>query len=159
MTSSAVTLRPMTDAEYQKWYDHCVLEYAKDKMVALDTTHEQALKLSEDSFKEDLPNAMDTPDNYLYSVVAANGVVVGSLWIAMLTGLGRKTAFIYDIEIAPEYRRQGFGEVTLRLLEDEARKLGASKIGLHVFGHNPGARALYEKMDYRVTDISMAKAI
>ena len=34
---------------------------------------------------------------------------------------------------------------------------GLETLALHVFGHNPGARALYEKLGYEITNINMAK--
>jgi RimJ/RimL family protein N-acetyltransferase len=37
--------------------------------------------------------------------------------------------------------------------------LGAGKVELHVFGHNHGARALYEKLGYTTTSIVMTKAV
>ena len=45
----------------------------------------------------------------------------------------------------------------LKLVEHKARDLGANKVELHDFGHNHAARALYEKTDYYVTSIIMAK--
>ena len=44
-------------------------------------------------------------------------------------------------------------------LEEEVRRRGLSGIALHVFGHNDGARALYDKLGFRPTNISMFKPI
>lgn len=44
-------------------------------------------------------------------------------------------------------------------LEGEVRALGLSGVGLHVFGHNAGALALYRKLGYQPTSIQMFKAI
>jgi len=44
-------------------------------------------------------------------------------------------------------------------LEGEARARGLAGIGLHVFGHNPGARALYEKLGYETTNLHMFKKV
>jgi RimJ/RimL family protein N-acetyltransferase len=41
----------------------------------------------------------------------------------------------------------------------QARELGADKVELHVFGHNQGARALYEKLGYTPTSIVMVKPL
>jgi ribosomal protein S18 acetylase RimI-like enzyme len=45
----------------------------------------------------------------------------------------REFVWIYDIITHEQFRRMGYA------------RLGAEKIELHVFGHNHGARALYEK--------------
>jgi ribosomal protein S18 acetylase RimI-like enzyme len=39
------------------------------------------------------------------------------------------------------------------------RALNAWRIDLHVFGHNPGAQALYAALGYRVTSVTMAKSL
>ena len=70
---------------------------------------------------------------------------------------GRRQAFIYDFRTLDEFHRQGYGTQAMIALEDEVRKLGIDTIGLHVFGHNHAARALYEKVGYEVTDVHMAK--
>jgi ribosomal protein S18 acetylase RimI-like enzyme len=57
------------------------------------------------------------------------------------------------------FRRRGYASRILELVEDKARELGAGKVELHVFGHNLGARALYEKLGYTATSIFMAKPV
>jgi ribosomal protein S18 acetylase RimI-like enzyme len=44
-------------------------------------------------------------------------------------------------------------------LENVAREKGVEKIGLHVFGHNAAARALYQKVGYIETNVNMSKKI
>jgi ribosomal protein S18 acetylase RimI-like enzyme len=45
------------------------------------------------------------------------------------------------------------------LAEDEARKRGATELGLNVFGTNAVARHLYESLGYNPTSIRMAKKL
>ena len=44
-------------------------------------------------------------------------------------------------------------------VEAEARRLGLAGIGLHVFGHNTGAQALYAKLGYVPTHINLYKPL
>ena len=44
-------------------------------------------------------------------------------------------------------------------MEKRAAELGAQKVGLHVFGHNPGARALYEGSGFATTSFIMSKRL
>jgi ribosomal protein S18 acetylase RimI-like enzyme len=60
-------------------------------------------------------------------------------------------AFIYDIEVAEEQRRRGYGREILDAAARAAADLGARELGLNVFGFNEGARALYEKAGYATT--------
>jgi len=44
-------------------------------------------------------------------------------------------------------------------VERRAAELGAQRMELHVFGHNPGARALYEASGYAPASIVMSKRL
>ncbi len=66
---------------------------------------------------------------------------------------------MFNIDIEPAHRRRGHASRAFLALEDELRRLGLSGVALHVFGHNPGAQALYAKLGYRPTNINMFKAI
>ena len=151
-----ISLRQMTQAEFSDWQDWSISEYAKDKQQSLGINAAEAQKLSRDSYDALLPDGLETPDNHLF--VAARGQqVLGWLWFKVTRDWGVTSAFVYDLEVRPEHRRQRVASAVMRLLEDEARDLGASKFALHVFGQNTGARDLYAKSGYRITDYSMAK--
>jgi RimJ/RimL family protein N-acetyltransferase len=47
----------------------------------------------------------------------------------------------------------------MALLEEEARRLGAPRIELNVFGGNEPARALYHKLGYREDAVVMSKPL
>jgi ribosomal protein S18 acetylase RimI-like enzyme len=61
-------------------------------------------------------------------------------------------AFIYDIEVREEQRRRGYGRELLDAGASAAVELGATTLGLNVFGPNDGARALYERAGYATTE-------
>lgn len=153
-----VLLRMMTEAEFVTWKAYSIGEYAKDKMQSLGISAHEATKLSEESFASLLADGMQTSDNHFY-MVARGDTVIGWLWFVIKTEWGVTSAFVYDVEIRPEFRRQGIGAAAMLLLEAKARERGASKIALHVFGDNTGARALYSNVGYRVTDYSMVKEL
>jgi ribosomal protein S18 acetylase RimI-like enzyme len=58
-----------------------------------------------------------------------------------------------------EFRRRGHASAALTELEPIARGLGLSGIGLHVFGHNAAARALYGKLVHAITGVNMLKPL
>ena len=74
------------------------------------------------------------------------------------TGAGR-SVWIYGIQIHEPLRRRGHGTEALRSVETRAAELGAEKVELHVFGHNPGARALYERSGFATTSVVMSKRL
>ena len=155
---NTVSLRKMAEAEFDVWKAYSIGEYAKDKMQALGISEAEAVKLSGESFAFLAKDGVTTPENYFLMIVRDGGVL-GWLWFAMKSEWGVTSAFVYDLEVKPAYRRQGVAAAAMRLLEDEAQSLGASKIALHVFGTNTGARDLYAKVGYQITDYSMAKEL
>jgi len=63
------------------------------------------------------------------------------------------------VMIDPAQQRKGHGTRAFLALEDKVRSLGLSGIALHVFGHNPDAHALYVRLGFQPTNISMYKPI
>jgi len=156
-----IQLLPMTPLEYEPWLAQAIADYADDKVRAGTWEAGDAIERSRNDFQQLLPDGLASPDNYLYCVWSDDAPLdtpVGVLWIAVLR---RKPAqaFVYDFVIFEPYRRRGYGGQALRALEDKVRGLGLDTIGLHVFGHNHGAIALYEKAGYEVTDINMSKKV
>ena len=58
-------------------------------------------------------------------------------------------AQIYNIAIAPEFRREGTGEALLRHMIDKAEADGCVLVTLEVRGGNEAAMALYKKLGFR----------
>jgi len=152
-------LVPMTDAEYATFLETAIPGYAADKVASGQWSSEQSLELSRKAYDELLPDGLKTANHYLYSVRDDQAQNVGTLWIAATEQAGKRIAYIYDIEIQPQHRLRGHAARALAAAEDEARRLGLCGIGLHVFGHNISARALYEKVGYQPTSINLFKPL
>ena len=60
--------------------------------------------------------------------------------------------------LKPEYRKQGIGKRMFELLEEEAKKIGASKI-LSSFNMKQPLEGFYSKMNYQQTHIAVVKEI
>ena len=89
----------------------------------------------------------------------AAGASVGSIWYGVRHQGGRTTVVLYVLVIFEQYRRKGYGAQALWLLEDRVRALGLDEIRLYVFGHNRLVRALYEKMGYTATSLTMTRKL
>jgi RimJ/RimL family protein N-acetyltransferase len=158
MVKNSITLTPMTEPEYQIYLDKAIQEYAQDKIQAGNWSRDEALERSSKEFEGYLPQGIQTPDNYLFSLMNENDEKVGIIWYAALPrqpGL----AFIYDFEIYEPFRRRGYASQALAVMEQDAKARGSSHIELHVFGFNTAARALYKKAGYVETNVMMAKNI
>jgi ribosomal protein S18 acetylase RimI-like enzyme len=152
-------LRPMTEAEFAAWCDAIVPDYAAEKVKSGDWLESEALMRSRESLDTLLPCGIDTPDNHLFAIVGPDGDSVGMLWFAVKERSGSRIAYVYNIAIHPECRRQGHAERAFEALEHEAHRLGLRGVFLHVFGHNHGALSLYEKLGFEATDITMFKPL
>jgi ribosomal protein S18 acetylase RimI-like enzyme len=150
---------PMTDAEYAGFVAAAIPAYAADKVASGQWAGERALELSRAALDELLPQGRQTAGNHFFTIMDDQARAVGTLWIAAKEQAGQPIAYIYDVRIRPECRRRGHARRALRAAEDEARKLGLGGIGLHVFGHNAEARALYEALGYRATNFNMYKPL
>jgi ribosomal protein S18 acetylase RimI-like enzyme len=158
-----ITLQPMTPAEYEPWLSAEIQAYADEKVQAGNWTVAEALERSAEEHRKLLPRGLDTPDNWLYMIMpnsapGAEPAAVGVLWLAVPPWKPPQ-AFVYDFLIYEPYRRRGYARQALLALEEKVRALGLDTIGLHVFGHNHAARALYEKAGYEITNINMAKKL
>jgi ribosomal protein S18 acetylase RimI-like enzyme len=150
----------MSAAAYADYVEAAVAGYAEDNVASGRWPEEGALARSRADFDASLPQGLKTPDNYLFEIkAAATGLTVGSIWFAVTEKHGLRTAFVYDVEVMPGFRRMGYATAAFQALEPLVRDLGLTSIGLHVFGHNTGAQALYGKLGYEVTGVNMKKPL
>lgn len=156
----ATTLRPLPPEAFGAYMQASIASYAQETVEAGRWPAEGALERSHADFLALLPQGLATPDHHLLEVLATpEGPVVGHLWLALERRHGGCSAFVYNVEIAPEHRRRGHARRAFEAAEALAAELGATSIGLHVFAHNWGAQALYESLGYQVTGINMKKGL
>jgi ribosomal protein S18 acetylase RimI-like enzyme len=153
------TLTPMNLAEFEAFCDRSIPTFAGQKVQAGAWSVAEAPLLAHNLFAEMLPQGSATRGQFFFVIRDGAGREIGSLWFAVEKRGGESAGFVYDIEIRPEHRRKGHASRALRALDDKARGLGLIGIGLHVFGHNEGAQALYRSLGYATTDISMFKTL
>jgi RimJ/RimL family protein N-acetyltransferase len=155
-----VRLVELGDAPYHEYRRDLVRDYAADKVRAGAWSQAEAESRATRDVDGLLPEGPATQGHFLYSVRDdSTGTKVGTVWFALRnSGVGR-SVWIYDIIINEDFRRRGYASRTLELVEDRAKELGAKSVELLVFGHNHGARSLYEKMGYNETSITMAKQV
>ncbi|MDD5220206.1 MAG: GNAT family N-acetyltransferase [Candidatus Bipolaricaulis sp.] len=155
-----ITLRRMTQGEFEAWQPISIAEYAAEHVRAGNWSEAEAPEEARKAFEHYLPNGLATEGHYVCSIVdSATGEKVGHLWYYLEpTSTGRRV-FIADIGIEDPHRRKGYAAAALKVLEKEAAALGAHAIRLHVFGSNCVARRLYEELGYVETDVQMMKEI
>ncbi|MHB0857092.1 MAG: GNAT family N-acetyltransferase [Anaerolineae bacterium] len=156
-----IRLAPLSPMDWAVYREQAVRNYAAEKVRAGNWAAEDALARAEADFTQLLPQGIATPGHLLYAIEeAAADTLVGVLWVGTVReGGGPAMAYLYDFVIYPGYRRRGYGAAALYALESVVRGMGLDTIGLHVFGHNHAARALYERLGYQVTNLNMSKRL
>jgi RimJ/RimL family protein N-acetyltransferase len=88
------------------------------------------------------------PDAAVYVAELENGELVGRL--SLMRDPHPSSSHVADLGlmVAATHRRRGIGAALMRAAEDWASTAGVTKLELHVFPHNSGAIALYEKLGY-----------
>jgi ribosomal protein S18 acetylase RimI-like enzyme len=149
-----LTLRPMSPGDLAAYIARSTEEYVRE-LVQAGMREEQARANADAGIASAFPGGVPANDNEAFDVLDGEQRV-GMLWLGPQAP---GTWYVMDIEIRAELRSQGYGRATMLLAEDVARAHGATHLGLNVFGHNPGARALYESLGYEIQAIRMRKAL
>ncbi len=144
-TSSDLELRPMSQEEFDEFHGRMGIDYA-DELAAAGLTPETALRRSREQMAELIPDGLASPGQEFFSACVGEQRV-GHLWLST----ERPMAFVYDIAVREDQRRKGYGAAIMDAGAVWCREQGHFALGLNVFAHNPGARALYDKLGYVVT--------
>lgn len=149
----------MTDEAYENYLAEMAPDYAREHVEAGNWPEEGSVERAVQEMRDDyLPDGVKTKDNYLFTLKdPETGENVGMLWYAILNKGNTRQAFVYDVIVDKQYRRRGYGYQAFQQMEEIVKGEGVSLIALHVFGYNKGAQAMYEKLGFEVTDISMKK--
>ncbi len=153
-------LRPMSPEEYSHVMQRLVREYAEDHIQSGQWTPSTGLSAAQKEVDKLLPEGLSTPHQHLFTIVAEpEGVPAGDLWFCSLMPDEPGRGFIFDLYVDERFRRRGIARGAMIEIERFARKEGLSSVGLHVFGHNQAAIALYQSLGYVPTNLRMAKAL
>ena len=74
------------------------------------------------------------------------------LWVTPAEAGDDRAAFLYQITVAEQYRRRGFGRAMLRALEDLLARDGFEELRLNMMVANEPARRLYAAAGYELVD-------
>ena len=152
-------LAPMSREAFSVFAAEANAAYAQDQIRAGNWAKEEALAKATAQFEGLLPGGVETPDHFLYEVRDPSGKCVGSLWFAVVGSGAARAGYVYNIRIHREEQRKGYGRAALLAVESVAAGMQLPALRLNVFGHNPGAQALYESLGYRVTSSTMRKLL
>jgi ribosomal protein S18 acetylase RimI-like enzyme len=152
-------MRTMQDDDAKQLMSRIAREFAVEQVAAGNWDPEHAEQRGRDEMSRLLPQGVATPGMLLLSAYDAD-VRVGHVWLNLEPRISETgEAWIYDIEVEQGLRGRGYGRRLLAAAESEARRAGATYLGLNVFGANRVARSLYESADYQVKALQMRKRL
>jgi len=154
-----VRLAAMTQAEFERYMESAVEDYAQSRFRCGDCAIEEARAHAAGDYRALLPEGLATPDQFLFTIRSEADEAVGMVWLAMRERYATKTAYIYDIRTDEAHRGKGHGAAAMKAVEAEASRKGAVRISLNVMSWNHAARRLYERCGYGVVGIGMSKEL
>ncbi|MFF2653011.1 GNAT family N-acetyltransferase [Streptomyces sp. NPDC058045] len=160
MNAQKVTLRRMTAAEYRAATEHREVESVRE--LGKFVSEELAWERVRQGTAQFLPDGLDTVGHHLVVAENASGEAVGNAWIGPDPSrtLGTvNSAWLYDINVFPAFRRRGYGSAILNAAEQLAAREGSTSLGLNVVGDNEAAIALYRRNGYDVSSMHMRKGV
>ncbi len=153
-------MRPMTQGEFREYRRRAVSGYARDLVESGQALPADADARAAACLELLLPDGLLTDDQVLLTVRAsAEGEPLASLWYAVVTEGPHRSLFIHDLEVDAAHRREGVATRVLLEIEEEARRLGVTQLGLSVFRHNAAALALYRGLGYADITLTLVKPV
>jgi ribosomal protein S18 acetylase RimI-like enzyme len=153
----AVTLQPMSPEDIGPWLEQSKADHLADR-VDVGEDPETARRITNAISERLFPGGIPAAAQFVF-VIVEDGLPVGSLWIGAGHDGPPDVWWLWSIEIDVAARGHGLGRQAVRLAEEFARKGGATKLDLNVFGNNTVARGLYESLGYRTLTIQMSKVL
>ncbi|XVU21620.1 GNAT family N-acetyltransferase [Actinoplanes sp. CA-054009] len=150
---SDVRLRPMTEDEYKPWRVEAEAHYARSA-GASGLSAAEAGQAAADTYARLLPDEYATAGHHFWYAYDGDRRV-GFLWVKVERG----AAFVYNVAVEEGLRRRGYGRAIMLAAERWCHDNALSRIGLHVFAHNTGARALYEQLGFVETGRNLSKVL
>lgn len=143
---SEIRLKEMSDLEFAQFLDQAVLNHSKSLMRSANLSQADALKCSHRQFQDQLPQGRATRDHYFYKIVRNEKKYFGHVWYKRHDP---DTALICDLLFTETFRRNAYGQQTLRLVEMDALSKGFCQILLPTVHLNLAAVSLYEVSGYK----------
>lgn len=149
-----------TEADFHAWLLQAIPAFALSNVEDGAWTLADSIDKSKQAHAALLPQGLGTPGQFFVRLQDADsGSDVGALWWAESDQAGGRQAWVYNVEIEEHARRRGFARAAFHELERVAREHGVQHLGLHVFGHNHGARRLYDALGFEPTSITLRKIL
>ena len=153
-------LEPMPAERFDEFVGVVIPSHAADNVASGRWLDHESEALARVELERLLPQQAATPEHHFYEIKPnPAGRGVGFVWLGTMPRGSVRVAFVFQLFVYPEHRRQGHGRAALVQVEKLAEAMGLSGVALNVFGSNSAAQALYRSLGYSVTTLSMHKPL
>jgi ribosomal protein S18 acetylase RimI-like enzyme len=153
-------LQPMPPGRFDEFVDVVSASHAGDNVASGRWAAHESESLARAELERHLPQQAATPDHHFYEIRSdPAGPALGFVWLGSMPRGSVRVAFVFQLFVYPQHRRQGHGRAALLQVERLAEAMGLTGVALNVFGSNSAAQALYRSLGYVVTSVSMHKPL
>ena len=145
-----IRLDPMSEGEFRASLARAIPRHAAEEVRRGHWTEEEAAGSSQTDFSQLLPQGRETPNfHFCWIVDEESGTRVGETWYNMQTKGGKMQFWIDWVWVEPQFRRRGYATRVFHHLEEQAARVGADRIGLHVLTYRAKGRVPYPSLRER----------
>jgi ribosomal protein S18 acetylase RimI-like enzyme len=153
-----VTLIDLTDEEFASRWPAMAAHYGRELARAFGAPLTEPQAATAQEFRAQFPDGVRTPGQLVRKAMI-DGVEAGFLWMSLPGTTFPDRAWLSLIEVPAELRGRGYGSRIIAAGEADLVARGVRRTGLHVFGHNAGARRLYGRLGHRVLNQIHARPV
>jgi ribosomal protein S18 acetylase RimI-like enzyme len=153
-------LEPMPPERFDEFVSVVVPSHAADNVASGRWLEHESEHLARAELERLLPQRAATPDHHFYEIKPhPEGPGLGFVWLGAVPWGSVRAAFVFQLFVYTEHRRQGHGRAALATVEKLAEAMGLTGVALNVSGSNSAAQALYRSLGYGITSLSMHKPL
>lgn len=154
-----IVLRPMHSGEFGPYRTDLVADYAAEISSNFEISPSAAKAQAEREIAKDLPDGIDTAGQMLTCIIddEQGDAAIGYFWCQ--PDKETRIAFIADFSIVAAHRGKGLGTRALAVLESQMAEAGFEQLRLRVAADNQHAQHVYRSSGFRISGVSMSKAI
>lgn len=112
---------------------------------------------SKKQFEEDVNN-----ENIISILAEEENQILGICFVSFREKtcmVEKRTAYMDDLCVGNKYRKQGIGTKLFYYAQEQAKRMGAERLDLMVWGFNEAAYHFYDKLDMNVQRYIMEKIL
>ena len=124
-------LEPMSPERFDEFVAAVTPSHAADNVASGRWPEHEALTLARAELDRLLPQQAATPDHHFFEIkVDPAGLALGFVWLGSLPRGNVRVAYVFQLFVFPEHRRNGFGRAALLQVEKLAEAMGLTGVAL-----------------------------